>query len=355
MQEAGLATQIKNGFRGTGMTPDLLRPEDDVSAVSALLALCPKHGKTPTVTAPELAKKCGVRELFIKDERGRMGLGSFKALGAAFVIARDAARLSDDGTVLADALEGKTYVAASAGNHGLSVAAGAALFGARSVIYLSQAVPEAFAARLRQKGAEVVRAGATYEESMDAAMQAADEHGWTLLSDSSWPGYMDEPHGVMEGYLQLAHEAAKQMPEVTDFVLLQAGVGGLAAAVAAHFRSVWGDGPIIIVVEPSAAPALFESIRAGNLVTTEGPVSNMGRLDCKTPSLIALGALSKDADEFATISEEEAEEGAAILSDHGLATTPSGGAGIAALMAGLDGPGPQSSVLAILSEGPEDA
>jgi len=130
-------------------------------------------------------------------------------------------------------------------------------------------------------------------------------------------------------------------------------VGGLAAAVAAHARLAWGDGPEIIVVEPDAAPALIESIRAGHLVSTEGPVSAMGRLDCKTPSMVALAGLSRDADRFATITEAEAQSGVDILAAHGLATTPSGGAGLAALLAGLS-LGPEARVLAILSEGPEN-
>ncbi|MEM8742377.1 MAG: PLP-dependent lyase/thiolase, partial [Pseudomonadota bacterium] len=61
-----------------------------------------------------------------------------------------------------------------------------------------------------------------------------------------------------------------------------------------------------------------------------------------------------DADQFVTITEAEAEAGVAVLARLGFATTPSGGAGIAALLAGLD-LGPQAQVLTILSEGPPDA
>ncbi len=299
----------------------------------------------------ELAARVGVARVWVKDERGRMGLGSFKALGAAHAIAREAVTAGSED--LQKALMGRTYVAASAGNHGLSVAAGARVFGARAVIVLAETVPEAFAERLRDRGAEVLRAGIDYEASMMAAEQSAAEKGWTLLSDSSWEGYTGLPLRVMEGYLQLAAEAVAQMPEPPTHILLQAGVGGLAAAVAAHARNAWGDGPQIIVVEPAYAPALTESIRAGKLVTANGPVSAMGRLDCKTPSMIALAGLSRDADAFVTITEEEADAGVTVLADLGLATTPSGGAGLAALIAGLD-LGPDARVLTILSEGPED-
>lgn len=285
-----------------------------------------------------------------------MGLGSFKALGAAYVIATDAAARDGDPV---GALGDATYVTASAGNHGLSVAAGARVFGARAVIYIAETVPESFARRLRDKGAEVVRAGETYEASMAAAAQAAAREGWQLLSDSSWSGYVRVPHRLMEGYLILLQEVFAEVGEGPTHIFLQAGVGGLAGAMAALARSHWGDGPVIVVVEPDAAPALYDSIRAGRPLAVSGPVSSMGRLDCKEPSLIALKGLARDADLFATISEEEAATAMPILSEIGLRTTPSGGAGLAALLASAPhradlGLTPASRVLAILSEGPEE-
>ena len=86
-----------------------------------------------------------------------MGLGSFKALGAAYVIAHDAK---------AGRAKGRTYVTASAGNHGMSVAAGASAFGASAVVYIAESVPEVFADRLRGLGAQVVREGAIYEHPL---------------------------------------------------------------------------------------------------------------------------------------------------------------------------------------------
>lgn len=340
-----------NPWRGQGLALDVDAPSRDAGAVAALLEKCPAHAPTPLLDVPALATQVGVAAVLIKDERGRMGLGSFKALGAAYAIAREAAATKAD--PLSGALAGRTYITASAGNHGLSVAVGAQIFGAAAVIYLAETVPDAFADRLRSLGAQVVQEGADYEASMLAAQTAAQIKGWTLLSDSSWPGYTDLPYRVMEGYLQLAAETVAEMASPPTHILLQAGVGGLAAAIAAYARKAWGDGPQIIVVEPEAAPALVGSIQAGKVVDTAGPVSSMGRLDCKTPSLIALQGLAQDADAFVTISEAEAEAAMPVLAELGLATTPSGGAGLAALLAGLD-IGADARVWAILSEGPED-
>ena len=333
---------------------DVPWPSEDAGAPTALLARCPIAAETPLVDAPELAKMAGIGHLHIKDERARMGLGSFKALGAAYVIACDAR---------AGEAAGCAYYAASAGNHGLSVAAGAQAFGARAVIYLAQTVPTAFAARLEALGAEVRWRGETYEASIEAAVRDAEMEGAVLLSDSSWPGYFERPWRLMEGYLVLMQEVVAQMPAAPTHVFLQAGVGGLAASAAAYVRKVWGDVPRIVVVEPEVAPALIGSIAMGAVQAAQAPpagsapASAMGRLDCKEPSLIALKGLARDANDFMTITEAEGADAALAVAGVGLGSTPSGAAGIAGLLVAARDGGfgltEASRVLVVLSEGPE--
>ena len=329
---------------------DVPWPSVDAATPTDLLRRCPAAAPTPLLTSSALADRAQIASLSIKDERARMGLGSFKALGAAYVIAHDAQM---------GPVSGRTYVTASAGNHGLSVAAGAAAFGAKAVIFLSETVPSSFAERLRALGAEVRRHGARYEDSMAGAADAAAQHGWSLLSDSSWPGYVDRPHRLMEGYTVLMQEVIDAIPRTPTHVFLQAGVGGLAAASAAMARMAWGTIPRIIVVEPDAAPALYASARAGAAQVTTGPASAMGRLDCKEPSLIALKGLGRDADGFMLITEKEGADGANACLDAGLGSTASGAAGIAGLLAAASGHRDAlgltrtSRILAILSEGPE--
>ena len=185
---------LQNQWRGKGLPEDVLSgapvPSVDAAAPKALLDQCPAASETPLIAIDGLGA-----QVWAKDERQRMNLGSFKALGAAYVIAHQAAASGAED--LSTALAGHTFVSSSAGNHGLSIAAGAKAFGAKAVIYLSVHVPEGFADRLRALGAEVVRAGNDYEASMVAAMAAAEENGWTVLSDTSWPGYFDIPHRLM--------------------------------------------------------------------------------------------------------------------------------------------------------------
>ncbi|MEX0307329.1 MAG: pyridoxal-phosphate dependent enzyme [Ruegeria sp.] len=339
---------FRNGSKLAGSAP---YPSVETSRLGQHRSFCPDFAETPLIDASALAP---VANLWVKDERPRMDLGSFKALGAAYVIACQAGDSSDapDG----NSLSGRTYVTASAGNHGMSMAAGARVFGADAVVYIAETVPESFADRLRAQNAQVVRAGKDYAASMDAASQAANENGWTLLSDSSWEGYTELPHLLMEGYLQMAVEAAAQCPEAPTHIILQAGVGGMAGAVAAYARVVWGDAPQIIVVEPSSAPALQASIEAGHCVFADGPDSIMGRLDCKEPSLIALNGLARDADLFLTMDDDAVAAQLPVMAKAGLETSASGGAGVAAVLDGTTrdelGIGPNDKILCVLTEQP---
>ncbi|KUJ68196.1 hypothetical protein ACZ90_21360 [Streptomyces albus subsp. albus] len=308
---------------------------------------------------PALAEAVGVASVEIKDESTRMGLGSFKALGAGYAVARLVRAEAEEGfgprptgEQLRAAAARTPFVCASAGNHGLSMAAGVRELGGTPVVFLSARVPEHFARLLRSRGAEVRRVGDDYEQSMAAALEVARRHGWRLVSDSSWEGYTGVPLDIMRGYTVLFDE----LDSPPTHVFVQAGVGGLAAAAAGYARDRWGERVRIVVVEPQAAPCLLASVRAGRPTRVEGGRTALGRLDCREPSLLAWRLLSRLADAFVTIDDEQAETAARMLAAEGVGVSACGAAGAAGLLAlaptartALD-LGPASRVLAVGSE-----
>jgi len=328
-------------------------PQLDPSKPLAMLAHCPAYAPTPLSQ-----HVIDGQPMLIKDESQRMGLGAFKALGGVYAVAcliADKAGVSSPRDLMGETAKtiagSMTFICASAGNHGMAVAAGARLFGARARVHLAETVPHAFTERLRARGAEVVRSGATYEDTLEAAMKDARENGGIHLADGSWPGYTDYPTLILEGYTVMSEEMRLDMEKSgnwPDHVYLQAGVGGLAAGVAYMIRKNWSVQPRITVVEPLAAPCLKESVRHGKLTPVTGPESNMGRLDCKDASLLAFTVLKEAADDFVTISDEEATAAADRITSDGMPSTPSGAAGIAALMKEQNRP---ENPLVILSEG----
>ncbi|UWQ78222.1 diaminopropionate ammonia-lyase [Leisingera sp. S132] len=303
-----------------------------------------------------------------KDETGRMGLGAFKALGAPYAVARILQQAWEQKTGETLTLERlndadirafaatHTFVCASAGNHGMGVAAGARAMGAKARIHLAKTVPESFAERLRGLGAEVVRSGDVYDVSVAAAIADAGESGAVLLADGTWEGYTEIPKWVMEGYCVIAEEMRAEFETSGSWpthVYLQAGVGGLAAAMAYMIRHNWAEQPELIVVEPEAAACLQASHNAGAPTRADGPDSSMGRLDCKEPSIVAWYALEKAGVSYVTLSEEEGETAASAVSTLGVETTPSGAAGYGALSKGAPVPdqGKAFRPLVIISEG----
>ncbi|SDR36958.1 diaminopropionate ammonia-lyase [Rhizobiales bacterium GAS113] len=329
-----------------------------LAQVESLLSLCPAHGTTPLLALPNLAREIGVASLDVKHEAPRFGLGSFKALGGVHAVIRlaleEARRrlgravhpreLRESG--LRDIAASITVSCATAGNHGRSVAAGAKLVGCRSVIFVPSGASDERIEGIAQLGAEVRRFAGGYDDAVAEAGRISAAEGWTVVSDTSWPGYERIPRLVMQGYTIMAAEALRELHEPPSHIFLQAGVGGFAAAVAGHVALDPGMVPMprIVVVEPARAACLFESHRAGAPIRIRpGEPTRMSPLECYEPSLIAWRILIRTAAAFMTIEEEDAVLAKQRLveplgDDPQLSSSESGAAGLAGLIAACRAP-----------------
>jgi len=339
------------------------------------------HSETPLVSLQGLARSLGLGAIHLKDEGQRLGLGSFKALGGSYAVIRlvleeasrafgrdiDASELqTPDVKAIAERM---TVSCATDGNHGRSVAQGAQLVGARCVIFVHSGVSEERIEAIAKFGAEIIRVDGSYDDSVGEAARVAGERGWITVSDTSWAGYERIPHLVMQGYTALLSEALRQLPEPPTHVFIQAGVGGIAAAVAGHFSQLFGkERPFFVVVDPSRAACLFESARAGHPVKVKHDEATvMAMLECYEPSLVAWRILSRAADAFMTVEDDDAVAVMKLLADPtegdpAVVAGESGGVGLAALIkASRDetlreklGLGPGARVFLINTEGATD-
>ena len=332
---------------------------------------------TPVWSLPGLAQALGIAGLAIKDEAQRSPLGSFKALGAPnallkLVQRRFADRGWTDADLLAgrhaDALTGFVVISATDGNHGRALAAAAQSLGVRCVIVLHAKVSAEREQAIAALGAQIVRISGHYDDSVAEAPRLAQVNGWHVVSDTSYTGYEDVPRDVMQGYGVIADELLAGLDEGTDcpwtHVILQGGVGGMAAGIASGFWDRFGARrPRLIVVEPEQADCLLQSAIAGRPARATGRTDSvMAGLACGETSPLAWRFLQPSVDAFMTVSDAQAEAAMRLLADapHGdapLVAGESGVAGLAALMAihpderralGLD---TQSRVLLISSEG----
>ena len=270
---------------------------------------------TPMPSLAGLARAIDVAAIFYKHEGPRFGLGSFKSLGGSYaamrVLQRELSARSGEVVALADirngvhrtACAGVTLVSATDGNHGRSLAWGCQRFGAACRIYIHAEVSEARARAMRELGAEVIRIDGDYDASVRMAREEALEHGWFVVSDTSWSGYTEPPRDVMAGYGVMCREVCDALEVAPSHVFLQGGVGGLAAAVAAVLRQHWRkNAPRVVVVEPELAACLIASAVAGEPITVEIEKETiMAGLSCGEPSEIAWQILREEASDFLTI------------------------------------------------------
>ncbi|MDA8021568.1 MAG: diaminopropionate ammonia-lyase [Gammaproteobacteria bacterium] len=327
----------------------------------------------------QLAKECGLGAIYYKDESGRFGLGSFKALGGAYAVqvllqreifskcgARATAPELEAGKYR-EHTERVTAVTATDGNHGRAVAWGAKRFNCNCRIFIHAGVSEARANEMRALGAEVERIDGNYDRSLEFAARAAEVAGNHLVSDTSTAGYTEFPRLIMAGYSVLMSEALAQMNGARPtHVFVQGGVGGLAASVAMFLWEQLGAArPRVIVVEPELAACLFESARRGRPSAVEITRETiMAGLSCGEVSLLAWRALSLAAHDFVTIPDELIAPLMRMLArgEPRLEAGETGVAGLAACMAacaqpevkaalGLDA---KSRVLTIGTEGATD-
>lgn len=319
--------------------------------VQRFLAHRKPEGPTPLHSLPGLAQQLKVGSLFVKDEGQRLGLGSFKALGGSYAVIRlvleraalefgkpvDVIDLHSD--AVRNVASRMTVACATDGNHGRSVAQGAALVGARSMIFVHSGVSEERAKAIARFGAEIIRVEGNYDDSVATATRVSTQNGWEIVSDTSWPGYMRTPSLVMQGYTAIVSEALAQMAEPPTHVFIQAGVGGIAAALAGHLAIRMGKArPKFIVVEPDRAACIVQSVIAGRPIKiAQDQPTVMAMLECYEPSLVAWRILSCVADAFMTVDDQEAVSvmkrlARPIHGDPAVVAGESGGAGLAGLI-----------------------
>ncbi len=214
------------------------------------------------------------------------------------------------------------------------------------MIYLHAGVSAGREAALRALGAEIVRVPGNYDDSVRQCARDSAERGWQVVSDTAWEGYREVPTAVMAGYSLIAAEAVAQMGDGRPtHVLVQGGVGGVAAAICAELNDAWGPAaPRFVVVEPALAACLLESARRGG--RTEIPIAEetvMAGLSCGDPSPLAWKVLDAGADDFVAVDDAFVGPAMRLLADGSDGDRPvvageSGVAGLAALLAAKERP-----------------
>jgi diaminopropionate ammonia-lyase len=352
-------------------------------AAFARIAGWPNYQQTPLIDLPSAANKLNVGALYCKDEGGRLGISSFKALGAVYasvcvvssLVAKRTGRDISDADLLAgkhaDDVRGIVLACATDGNHGFSVTHAARLMGCEARIFIPRGVTATRENALRDAGARVVRVDGIYEEAVDAARLAAEsEPDAHIISDYGTADYQDVPRLCMVGYSVMTQEIARQLGNVgPTHIFAPAGCGGLAAAMISSAQQQWSEAPPrVVVVEPVEADCVLASAQAGELIQIDGDLETiMGGLSCAAPSHAAWPTLKAGAFAFMRMTDDAAVDAMRFLAapsgaDPRIVAGETGAAGMGAFLAIHDDPKSRaaldidenSRVLVIACEGAAD-
>ncbi|CAJ1449227.1 unnamed protein product [Effrenium voratum] len=285
---------------------------------------------TPLVKL-ELKDFEGLKSVYVKDESKRMGLQAFKVVGGAYAMLRfmckrlalplpEGAKGAEEVQRLyVERFGATTFVTATDGNHGRGVA-WAARRGRRR--------------RRGRSGAEITELN--YDDTVEMAFKQGQDQGWVVLQDTTAPGYTEIPEWIMQGYTAMVDEAveATEKEGSITHVVLQMGVGSMAAAVVGYFTARFGVSngspsqcPRFLVIEPWNAACGFESAKAGEMRSVEGDLETMvAGLACGVPSSLAWPVLAEFGHAFLRLKDGLAGNGMRLLRQSGVEAGECGGA-----------------------------
>ena len=118
----------------------------------------------------------------------------------------------------------------------------ARLYGALARVFVPAVTEPATRAAIAAEGAEVVQVAGSYDQAVAAARRWAEGRpAAALVQDTAWPGYERIPGWIVEGYSTLFAELDAQLAAAGTgspaLVAVPVGVGSLAQACVAHYRS----------------------------------------------------------------------------------------------------------------------
>jgi threonine dehydratase len=218
--------------------------------------------------------------------------GAFKVRGGVNLVSR-----------LDAATRARGVIAASTGNHGLSVAFAARVFGVSAIVCApAEANPVKVEAML-DLGAEVVLAGRDFDEARENCERLAAEHGYRYIHSG------DEPD-LIAGVATHTLEMLEEQPDI-DVILVPVG-GGSGAAGACIAAKTIRPSIEVIGVQSAAAPTAHDSWRAGRLLERPNQTLAEG-LATRTAFSLPQQVMRDLLDDFVLVSDDALLDAVGLL------------------------------------------
>ena len=317
-----LIQYFKNAKKNKSSYPEELKSvlnKEDCKSAYEEIKTWDNYSPTPLLSLENIATEIGLKDIYFKNESGRFGLGSFKALGGTYGVLKfihNQLKQEIGNEVTFDKIKNGDYknliskytvTTATDGNHGRAIAFGAKIFGCKCQIFVHSQVSNGRQEAMEKLGANVVRILGNYDESLNVCKKEAFKNNWHIISDTSYEGYTKYPKYIMAGYTVMAQELDKQFKNklIPTHVFLQAGVGSFPASICSYLWQKYNSNMKIIIVESELAPCLIKSAKNNKMVShniIEETI--MAGLSCGEPSLLGWQILDQSVDHFITINDE---------------------------------------------------
>lgn len=217
-----------------------------------------------------------------------------------------------------------SVVCASSGNFGQAVAYVGQARGLAVRVFAPDAINPVKRARMEAFGATIVLA-ADYQAAREAVRTAATEPGTLLLEDGV-------PAAIAVGAGTIAAEL--ESAGAFDTIAVPIGDGSLISGIGAWIRE-HRPGTRIIGVNPTTAPAMYESWRAGRPVRVDATDTFAEGISVAIPHAESLQRVSKLVDDIVLVSTDEIRHAMDLAAEHvGIRLEPAGAASLAAIAAG---------------------
>jgi threonine dehydratase len=238
---------------------------------------------TPFAHSEKFSQLTG-NSIFLKLENLQM-TGAFKERGALNKI-----------LMLTAEERRRGVIAASAGNHAQAVAYHATKRGITAQICMPLTTPLVKVSATRGYGAEVILAGANYDEACEEAQRRCKEHGMTFIHP-----FDDE--AVIAGQGTLGIEMLEQYGDL-DVLVIPVGGGGLIAGVACAVKET-NSRIQVIGVQSSKLASMKAALEKNELVTLPANKTIADGIAVRCAGAHTFPLVRKYVDEIVTVDEEE--------------------------------------------------
>ena len=237
-------------------------------------------------------------------------------------------------------------VAASAGNHAQSLAAGARARGIPCEVYVPDDAPLSKVEAARGQGATVYIGGGSVDDCLAHAHERARSGGLAFVHP------FDDPD-VVAGQGSLGLELLEDVPDLAK-VIVPVGGGGLCAGVAIAVKAARPDVEVVGVQAAACSP-YPESLRRGEPVPAGSALTIADGIAVKRPGDLTLGLMSRYVDEIVVVEEDATAEAMVVLMERcKLVVEGAGAVGVAALLGGQTHASDRGTTIAVLSGGNVD-